>query len=232
MTEITGQCSRCRTMHTTFDVGAVNWRSQSFGWKDVYEVFSVCRACNKGSILTVETRDYESFVYLQRIGGPAQLPGVLNHFANVVGVISIKDEASVLPPDHLPKSIEEAFVEGASCLAISCVNGAAAMFRLCVDLATAELVPAVEHGGPNHRTARELGLRLPWLFENGKLPEDLHELSVCIKDDGNDGVHRGSLAASDAEDLLDFTTELLRRLYTEKERVRLARERKDARTKR
>ncbi len=52
---------------------------------------------------------------------------------------------------------------------------------------------------------------------------------MSFKDDGNDGVHGGSLSAADAEDLLDFTTELLRRLYTEKERVRLARERKNAR---
>ncbi|WP_164093657.1 DUF4145 domain-containing protein [Stenotrophomonas maltophilia] len=231
MAEITGNCSRCGTLHTTFDVGAVHWRSRSFGFKDFFEVFSVCRSCRKSSILTVETRDHDSYLHLQRIGGLGQLEGVLNHFVNVVGVINIRDVALVPPPDHLPQPIEAAFSEGASCLAIGCVNGAAAMFRLCVDLATVDLVPSTEQGGPNPRTARELGLRLPWLFDSGKLPEDLHELSVCIKDDGNDGVHRGSLSPADAEDLLDFTTELLRRLYTEKERVRLARERKSARTK-
>ncbi|MEN5284324.1 hypothetical protein ABE494_00005 [Stenotrophomonas lactitubi] len=73
------------------------------------------------------------------IGGLANAPGVLNHFVDVLGVINIKDIASTAPPDHLPPQIEAAFAEGASCLAIGCVNAAAAMFRLCVDLATADL---------------------------------------------------------------------------------------------
>ncbi len=229
MAEITSKCSRCGTPHTTFDVGAINWRSQSYGWKDVYEVFAVCRACKKGSILVAATKTYTTSEVLEKIGGLGQAKGVLNHLVEVVGVINIKDVASIEPPEHLPAPIEAAFSEGASCLAIGCVNAAAAMFRLCVDLATTDLVPPAEQGGPNHRTARELGLRLAWLFESGKLPEDLHDLSVCIKDDGNDGVHRGTLSSAEAEDLLDFTTELLRRRYTEKERIRLARERKDAR---
>ncbi|HGM5513836.1 TPA: DUF4145 domain-containing protein [Stenotrophomonas maltophilia] len=229
MAEITSECSRCGTPHTTFDVGAMNWRDQDFGWKDIHEVFAVCRSCKKGSILVVATNDYESYKDLKMIGGIGQATGVLNHFVDVIGVINIKDVASIAPPEHLPAPIEAAFSEGASCLAIGCVNAAAAMFRLCVDLATIDLVPAVGEGAPNPRTARELGLRLVWLFENGKLPEDLHDLSVCIKDDGNDGVHRGSLSSAEAEDLLDFTTELLRRRYTEKERIRLARERKEAR---
>ncbi|HGM5118010.1 TPA: DUF4145 domain-containing protein [Stenotrophomonas maltophilia] len=198
---------------------------------DVHEVFAVCRSCKKGSILVVQTNNYDSAMRLQSIGGLAKAGGVLNHFVDVAGVINIADVASIAPPDHLPPPIEAAFAEGASCLAIGCVNAAAAMFRLCVDLATSDLVPSEDQGGPNHRTARELGLRLPWLFKNGKLPEDLHDLSVCIKDDGNDGVHRGSLSTAEAEDLLDFTTELLRRRYTEKERIRLARERKEARAR-
>ncbi|WP_209020139.1 DUF4145 domain-containing protein [Stenotrophomonas maltophilia] len=195
----------------------------------MYEVFAVCRACKKGSILVAATKTYTTSEVLEKIGGLGQAKGVLNHLVEVVGVINIKDVASIEPPEHLPAPIEAAFSEGASCLAIGCVNAAAAMFRLCVDLATTDLVPPAEQGGPNHRTARELGLRLAWLFESGKLPEDLHDLSVCIKDDGNDGVHRGTLSSAEAEDLLDFTTELLRRRYTEKERIRLARERKDAR---
>ncbi|MEN5152981.1 DUF4145 domain-containing protein [Stenotrophomonas muris] len=231
MAEITHECSRCRTPHTTFDVGGMNWLTQRSGWQDVHEVFGVCRSCKKGSILIVQTNDRESYAQVKMIGGLRQVPGVLNHFVDVIAVVNIKDVASVAPPEHLPEPIEAAFSEGASCLAIGCVNAAAAMFRLCVDLATVDLVPATDQGGPNPRTVRELGLRLPWLFENGKLPEDLHDLSVCIKDDGNDGVHRGSLTSAEAEDLLDFTTELLRRRYTEKARVRLARERKEARAR-
>ncbi len=83
-----------------------------------------------------------------------------------------------------------------------------------------------KRGGLNRATRRNLGLRLPWLFDNGSLPEGLRQLSTCVKEDGNDGAHAGTLTTKDAEDLLDFTTVLLERLYTEPERLRLAVERR------
>jgi hypothetical protein len=69
-------------------------------------------------------------------------------------------------------------------------------------------------------------LRLPWLFNNGKLPESLRKLSTAIKEDGNDGAHQGTLTKEDAEDLLDFTTKLLERVFTEPEQLRIAEERR------
>ena len=103
------------------------------------------------------------------------------------------------------------------------------MFRLCVDLATKSMLPAEDAPGLNAKTRRDLGLRLPWLFESGRLPEALRYLSSCIKEDGNDGAHAGSLSEADAADLLDFSIALLERIYTEPERLRLAKERRDAR---
>jgi hypothetical protein len=103
------------------------------------------------------------------------------------------------------------------------------MFRLCVDIATKSLFPATDEKGLNSKIRRNLGLRLPLLFDNGLLPESLKELSTCIKEDGNDGAHVGNLTKSDAEDLLDFTTALLERMYTEPARLRLAKERRDSR---
>ena len=101
-------------------------------------------------------------------------------------------------PDHLPEEIEAAFREGAMCLAVSCHNAAATMFRLCVDLATRSLLPTVETPGLNAKVRRDLGLRLPWLFQNQLLPTTLHDLSACIKEDGNDGAHAGNLSKADA----------------------------------
>jgi hypothetical protein len=103
------------------------------------------------------------------------------------------------------------------------------MFRMCVDLATRSMLPSGEEAGLNAKTRRDLGLRLPWLFERGYLPADLRELSTCIREDGNDGAHAGTLMREDAEDLLDFTRALLERVYTEPERLRLAEERRVAR---
>ena len=90
-------------------------------------------------------------------------------------------------------------------------------------------MPADDAQGPNARTRRDLGLRLPWLFQNGFLPAALKELSACIREDGNDAAHSGTLRKTDAEDLLDFTTALLERIYTEPERLRLAQQRRDSR---
>jgi hypothetical protein len=56
------------------------------------------------------------------------------------------------------------------------------------------------------------------------LPEALRDLSSCVKEDGNDGAHAGTLTKEDAEDLLDFTTALLERLYTEPKQLALAAE--------
>ena len=81
----------------------------------------------------------------------------------------------------------------------------------------------------NAKIRRSLGLRLPWLFAQGLLPVAVQELSACIKEDGNDGAHVGSLTQADAEDLMDFTIALLERLYTEPERLRLAQARRDSR---
>jgi hypothetical protein len=95
------------------------------------------------------------------------------------------------------------------------------MFRLCVDLATRTMLPEGEGQGLNRTVRRNLGLRLPWL--------SLRDLSTCIKDDGNDGAHEGTLSAQDAADILDFTYVLLERIYTEPKRIELAKERRAAR---
>lgn len=114
-------------------------------------------------------------------------------------------------------------------MSIGCYNAAGTMFRLCIDLATRAKLPEGDVEGLNAKTRRDLGLRLPWLLDKGLLPQDLRELSTCIKEDGNDGAHQGTLGEDDAEDILDFSYELLERLYTEPKRIEIAKERRLAR---
>ena len=78
-------------------------------------------------------------------------------------------------------------------------------------LATRSILPNDDAEDLNAKVRRDLGLRLPWLFDKGLLPVSLKALSSCIKEDGNDGAHAGTLKQPDAEDLLDFTTALLER---------------------
>lgn len=228
MAELVADCSRCGSCKITFDLTQENLIRVEYQWKYWYEVFCVCRNCQRSSIFVL-AQDANSDKGIVHENGLVKLKGSVNRLMRIEGLISKKDEASVRPPEHLPVQIEVAFREGATCLAVGCYNAAGTMFRLCVDLATRTLIPEGEVEGLNPRVRRDLGLRLPWLFTNDLLPAVLHDLSTCIKDDGNDGAHAGTLGKEDAEDMLDFTTSLLERLYTEPENLSLAQIRRETR---
>ena len=103
------------------------------------------------------------------------------------------------------------------------------MFRTSIDLATKDLLPPNDEELLDDRARRFLAPRLRWLFENGRLPSDLRELSSCIRDDGNDAAHRANIGQEEANDLLDFTAILFERIFTIPKRVEIARERRNER---
>lgn len=234
MAEIVYNCPRCGTKQITLDVlqarstGSFhgvpgNMMGQIF----TYDLFCCCRGCYRSCILAVrETKDTYQVV---QANGLMKLPGALNKYVAIDGPLTVKDNYSISAPDYLPDDIVGVFKEGATCFTVGCFNAAGTMFRLCIDMITRSKLPPENDASVNSKTRRDLGLRLPWLFENGKLPGDLRELATSVKEDGNDGAHQGTLDKADAEDLLDFTVALLERLYTEPERVRLAQERRAAR---
>ena len=211
----------------TFDVPASKCVSKDGDkW---HEVFGVCRNCGLTTIFVLTDSNLVTVNTTSQNGWIANFGGVLNTLMDVDGFVSVKDAVTTNPPEFLPNDVNAVFIEGATCLAVHCYNAAGTMFRLCVDLATRPLLPTEETAGLNGKTRRDLGLRLPWLFDTGRLPESLRDLSSCIKEDGNDGAHRGTLTEADATDLLDFTFALLNRIYTEPERLKRAKERRDAR---
>jgi hypothetical protein len=231
MAELVADCPRCVSTRMTFDVTQVLFRYEEYGWKRWYEAFSICRNCTKSTTFVLAQKANEKVdMYFFRGKSPLDIKNEsLNNFFEVEGYISLRDMAPITAPEHLPIEIADAFKEGAASLSIQCWNAAGTMFRLCIDLSTKSLLPDVETPSLNHRTRRDLGLRLPWLFENGMLPPDLRELSRCIHQDGNDGAHAGTLKKADAEDLLDFTLALLTRLFTEPKKLQLAAERRQQR---
>jgi hypothetical protein len=229
MSTLVTDCPRCAAQSMTFDVLEQNLHSFHHRWQHWHEVYSICRKCKCGSIFVVsqkETRDEKVFIEKR---GLVSYKDDLNNIAKVEGFINTRHKAQHQPPLHVPPEIAGPFNEAATCLATECWNAAAAMFRTSIDLATRALLPAEEVDGLNKRTRRDLGLRLQWLFAHGRLAPDLEELSKCIREDGNDGVHAFNLKRVDAEDLLDFTTALLERLYTHPEKLRLAKSRRDER---
>lgn len=228
MAELVANCPRCGSRHITFDIKAATSYRIDYGWKQWYEAFGICRNCGRTTIFVLSESVNGDYEYVHKTG-LLKIDKSLNNFVDIEGHISPKDSAAFAPPEFLPKDIEAVFREGATCLAVGCYNAAGTMFRLCVDLATRSMLPAEDEPGLNAKTRRDLGLRLPWLFETGRLPTSLKELSSCIKEDGNDGAHAGTLTEPDADDLLDFTSVLLERIYTEPERLRVAKKRRDAR---
>ena len=229
--EFVGNCPRCGARRMTFDLRSeTGVLDTEYGWLRWWEVFGICRNCRKGTVFVLGDQGIEEGKEISKAGSLTRVTGAVNRLVRYKGYVSLKDEAGVPPPEHLPPNLAAAFAEGATCLAVRCFNAAGTMFRLCVDLATRPLFPPEgDPGGPSAKIRRDLGLRLRWMFENGLLPEALRELSACIREDGNDGAHQGTLGKEDAEDLLDFTSSLLERLYTEPERLRLARARREQR---
>lgn len=217
----------------TFDVLARNDLQDGgdSGWKHKFEVYSVCRRCGKGTIFIIELEQYqiEQSVKSKDFWGLAH---VLNSSFSILRFISIRDRAAHAPPEHVPDDIAAAFREGATCLSVECFNAATAMFRLCVDLATKPLLPEAgdaEQPQPTNHQRRNLKPRIEWLIENHKLPSDLAELLDNLREDGNDGAHDGTLGRADAEDAMDFAQVLLQRLFTNPARLKLARDRREAR---
>jgi len=229
MAEIVADCPRCGAQHITFDVKELNLIKLDYGWHHTYEAFSICRHCRRSTTLILEEKAQNHDINLFQKTSPLTIIDSLNNYFFVTRFLSLRDQSATAPPQYVPKTIADIFNEGATCLTVECWNAAGAMFRACVDLATRPILPSGEVTGLNHKTRRDLGLRLNWLFEKGILPSDLRDISTCVREDGNDGAHQGTLNKEDAEDLLDFTTALLERLFTEPRRLQLAKERRDKR---
>jgi len=224
MPELVADCPRCGAKSHTFDVFSLNIYTPY-----TYEVFSVCKNCNCGTIfLTVLSND--SGIAPERFSQESifTYKKSLNNILRIIDYINTRNLTAKSPPDFIPDKIQKIFLEGSQSFSGNCPNASAAMFRLCVDLATKDLLPD-EGNGLNQNVKKRLYDRLNWLMENNILSKDLHELSDCIREDGNDGVHDGTVTQIEAEDLLDFTYILLERIYTEPERTRLAKKRKDER---
>jgi uncharacterized protein DUF4145 len=231
MSMLVADCPRCKAKSITFELRDTIPTAVHYNWQQWYEAFCICRACHTSTVFILSQKHIEQSDLLKR--NPLHgFDYAVNEVVDVVSHISLKDTASASPPEHLPPNIEEAFREGAACVSISAYNAAATMFRLCIDLSTRSMLPTDNQDGLNNQIRRSLGLRLNWLLDHKVLPEALRDLSTCIKDDGNDGAHEGTLHKEDVEDLLEFCHVLIERIYTEPKRIQIAKERRDARRQR
>jgi Domain of unknown function (DUF4145) len=229
MAQLIENCPRCGAKSITFDMLSDHLFALNYSWQRVVEAFCVCRSCERSTVFILK----QSHTDYERIfdNGLHSYESVVNRYVEIDGYVNIKYLALRKSPEYVPENIEEIFKEAVTCLSLNCFNASATMFRLCLDTATRSLLPSNDIDGLNKKIRRSLGFRLKWLFDTKRLPDSFRELSSCVKDDGNDGAHAGTLASDDSEDLLDFTIALLERLYTEPEKLRLAKERRAERRK-
>ena len=228
MSELVADCPRCGSSKITFNLLSSITIKVVADSKIYHECFCVCKNCHGSTVFVLSQRAYRHIPTLDNNQIP-DLGFAVNDKFLIESYVSLKNAKAKNPPEFLPKSIDIAFREAARCLVIDCYNASAAMYRLCLDMATIELLPINDAEGLNTKIRRSLGFRMKWLFSTKRLPEALTELSNCIRDDGNDGAHKGTLDRADAEDLHDFTFTLLERLYTEPERLKQAKLRRDER---
>lgn len=230
MSDLVADCPRCGAKQITFDLVHTHQFGTAYQWQKWLETFCICRNCKKSTVFVLSQNDITHTDLLSRTR-LKNLTNSVNNYMKVEDYVSSKDKAAAPPPDYLPKAIDDAFREGATCMAVKCYNAAGTMFRLCIDLATIAHLPAGEVAGLTPLIRGNLARRLKWLFENGKLHEGLRELAKCIREDGNDGAHAGTLAPEDAADIQDFTTALLERVYTEPQKLVIANKRREERRK-
>ena len=172
MSLLVEDCPRCGTRDITFDVGNQVQVATRVNWQMILEIFCVCRACRHPTIfLVTQSRHYYEDLIK---AGLSNVGSAINDIVNVERHIGIQDNSAEPPPEHLPEDIKRIFKEGSACMSIGCYNAATTMFRLCLDLATKSLLPE-DAEGLNNRVRRNLGVRLPWLFDNQILPDGLRE---------------------------------------------------------
>ncbi|MDA4962650.1 DUF4145 domain-containing protein [Acinetobacter baumannii] len=229
-------CPVCNVKHTTFDVKG--WGNPVKGPNEelLFQLFSVCRACKMATCITATVNEayVKSFSLNLGMRSNEENPVIpimqkilteqerdLRMFFSQFRFIPVIP-SKALAPEHLPPDLEKIFNEASKCLAIGCFNASAAMFRLCLDIITKHIVKENESLQPTRDDKKSIHNRLTWIFNNKILNAGLEELSRCIKDDGNDGAHDGNIGKEEADDLFDFTYELLEQVYTQPERIRLA----------
>lgn len=234
MSTFTFDCPSCAAKQSTFDVNGFSPKPIIPHFV-VWTLFSTCRlcsnSCNITATINTDTFNYLSSHFIDIKKRQNFIISQLQSNSGLMECFSAFNYYPILPstlpaPEHIPNEVETIFLEATKCFSLGCYNAAGAMFRLSLDITTKHLLYINQHLNPSSNDNRSIHNRLTWIFNNNVLPKGLEDLSRCIKDDGNDAAHDGNLGKVEAEDLLDFTYELLENVYTQPERIRIAKERR------
>lgn len=102
MALIVADCPRCGSKSMTFDVEAQVFRDRRRGWQNLYEIFCVCRACHRPTTFIVGLTSYGARDGFSGRNALVSFDAGLNQFFEVERFVSLRDNASTKPPEHLP----------------------------------------------------------------------------------------------------------------------------------
>lgn len=231
MSFVVSNCTYCGTKNIRLD-------NKGFNKVSTYQMdmLAACSHCNQPTVLRLTLKANVPYPLNEQLPKATKLEsfGDLNlslYFS--IGSIITPPKRDVIPcPEYVPDNIKTIFDEAATCLSQDCYTASGAMFRLCLDITTKELlqewIAADQESSiqPNNTQRDKLYNRIEFLLERGIIPVDLKEYAHQIRLDGNDAAHDGTTNKEEAEDLLDFSELFLERIYTIKKQLEIAQARR------
>src|SRR5256886_14497115 len=106
MSLLVADCPRCGAKHMTFDVEAQVHVSVQYDWLHRFEVFSVCRRCNRPTVFLIALDEVRLKDDIVKPGAVVRYSSALNQVFKVERFISLRDFLVYKPPDHLSKELK------------------------------------------------------------------------------------------------------------------------------
>lgn len=231
-------CNFCGAKNIRFDVLTTTMHQSPYDSSATYwQAFCQCSHCKKGCVLAIHGGP--NFHILNRITHIESYPNlcildktnISDHF-KIFKIIIPPNTKQVECPKYVPENIKNIFDEATKCLSVNCYVASGAMFRLCLDLVSKNLLEKwicenpSNVNQPNKDQKEKLYNRINFLISENVIPKRLKELAHCIRLDGNDSAHDGTTGEHEALDCLDFTEALLTEIYTLTEQINEANRRR------
>ncbi|HEX5382306.1 MAG TPA: DUF4145 domain-containing protein [Acinetobacter sp.] len=218
-------CNFCGSKNIRFDVLATTKHKSNYS-NVHWEAFSQCSHCKRGCVFILEKgnnfrslfdHDYIDSYDINLCNNTKT--NISDHF-KISKILIAPTKEQIICPSYVPDNVKNIFNEATKCLSMHCFVASGAMFRLCLDLVTKDLLEkwleenTISEVQPNKEQRNKLANRIDFLINQDKIPKRLKELAHCIRHDGNDSAHDGNTGEDEALDCLDFTEALLKEVYT------------------
>lgn len=234
MSFIISNCTYCRATNLRLDNKGFN-RINNYQ----IDILAVCSHCNQPTVFRLTQKSSIPYPLNEHLPKVTKLEDFKDFNLSLyfsIGSTLIPPRIAVTPcPEHVPSNIKSVFDEATTCLSLNCYTASGAMFRLCLDLTTKELLNEWLESNknstdqPNSAQKDKLFNRIEFLIKQGIIPLDLKDYVHHIRLDGNDAAHDGNTQKEETEDLLDFSELFLERIYTIKKQLEIAQARRIAR---